>query len=353
MRLEAFLTENRAEIIERCRAKVGARHAPRPTDGELERGIPLFLDQLIATLRLHQAKNPDAAGVATEHGRELMNEGFTIAQLVHDYGDVCQSVTELAIEREAPISTEDFRVLNRCLDDAIADAVTEFARVRDLGVAKENNERLGVLAHEVRNLLSTATLTFEALKRGVVGASGSTAAVHERSLARLSSLVDRSLAEVRLEVGNYQRERIEVSRLLEEIEIGASLIARAKGLMFSIALPTEAGLAVEADSQILSAVVFNLVQNAIKFTRPHGNVTLSARATAERVLIEVADECGGLPPGTADLLFQPFAQRGKERSGLGLGLSIARRGAEAHGGTVHVRDVPGTGCVFTVELPRA
>jgi hypothetical protein len=103
MRLDAFLVENRADIIERCRVKVSARRAPRPTAAELERGIPLFLDQLVETLRLHTT-NPDHDAAATGHGRDLMNSGFTIAQVVHDYGDVCQSVTDLAIERAAPIS---------------------------------------------------------------------------------------------------------------------------------------------------------------------------------------------------------------------------------------------------------
>jgi hypothetical protein len=69
------------------------------------------------------------------------------------------------------------------------------------------------------------------------------------------------------------------------------------------------------------------------------------------VLIEVADQCGGLPLGDPDELFRPFAQRGSDRSGLGLGLSITRRGVEANDGTLSVRNRPGKGCVFTINLP--
>src|SRR5688500_3255417 len=293
MGLEAFLTENRDEIIRRCRVKVSARRAPRASDIELERGVPLFLDQLIDTLRQQLAQNPDLAGAAARHGRVLVNDGFTAVQVIHAYGDVCQSVTDLAIEREAPISNEDFRTLNRCLDDAIADAVTEFSRVRDLGLA--GNERLGILAHEVRNLHNAASVAFDVLKSGRVGVTGATGAVLERSLARLGSLVDRSLAEVRLEVGNFGRTRIELSALLAEIELIGSLTARTKGVTFSVALPTESGLAVDGDSQILSAVIFNLAQNAIKFTRSGGRIALSARTSADRIQIDVDDECGGLP----------------------------------------------------------
>ena len=81
-------------------------------------------------------------------------------------------------------------------------------------------------------------------------------------------------------------------------------------------------------------------------------MTLRASATAERVLIEVEDECGGLPPGQLDDLFRPFERRSGNRSGLGLGLSISRKGVEAMGGTLGVRELPGQGCVFSVELPR-
>jgi hypothetical protein len=59
-------------------------------------------------------------------------QGFTVGQVVHGYGDVCQAVTDLAVEMGAPISTDDFRTLNRCLDDAIAGAVTEYAGEQDV-----------------------------------------------------------------------------------------------------------------------------------------------------------------------------------------------------------------------------
>jgi hypothetical protein len=55
--------------------------------------------------------------------------GFTVSQVVHDYGDICQAITEWAVEQNAPITTDEFHVLNRCLDTAIADAVTEHARI--------------------------------------------------------------------------------------------------------------------------------------------------------------------------------------------------------------------------------
>jgi len=69
-------------------------------------------------------------------------------------------------------------------------------------------------------------------------------------------------------------------------------------------------------------------------------------------LIEVEDECGGLPLGNADDLFRPYEQRGADRTGVGLGLAFSRSGVEANHGRIYARNLPMKGCVFTVDLPR-
>jgi hypothetical protein len=107
------------------RAKVFARSTPPPTEAEIDHGVPVFLDQLGDALRLGLITSPEISKSALKHGHDLLRQGFTVSQVVHDYGDVCQAITELAVELNAPISTDDFRTLNRCLDDAIAGAVTE------------------------------------------------------------------------------------------------------------------------------------------------------------------------------------------------------------------------------------
>lgn len=347
-----FLTEHREEIIARTRAKVAERSAPRPTAEELQHGVPLFLSQLIENLRLHTRYTSEAVGQsATRHGGDLLRIGYTVAQVVHDYGDVSQVVSELADEMKALITMDELQIFNRCLDDAIAEAVTEYVRQRQRATAEEGVERLGVFAHELRNRLHAAMLSFDILKKGRVGIGGSTGAVLGRSLRGLRSLIDRSLAEVRLDSGIQTRERISVAELMEEIEIDTTLEANAHGVELTFE-PTERGIDVEADRQILAAAITNLLQNALKFSRAHGHVSLKATATADRVLFEIEDECGGLPPGKAEELFRPFEQRSGNRTGLGLGLTISRKGVEANGGTLRVRDLPGKGCVFTIDLPR-
>ena len=136
-----------------------------------------------------------------------------------------------------------------------------------------------------------------------------------------------------------------------DVEVTAALEASARGLELSVT-SVDKDVVVFADRQILASVVANLLQNAFKFTRPNGHVALRVDASAERVLIAVEDQCGGLPPGSAAKLFRSFTQAGADRTGIGLGLSICDRGARINDGTIHVLDRPGTGCVFTVELPR-
>jgi hypothetical protein len=322
---------------------------------ELRNGIPVFLDQLGDALRLKRSSDrvdhEELGKSARLHGHDLLRMGLTIGQVVHDYGDVCQTITELAVEQRSPIEGEDFRTLNLCLDDAIAEAVTEYSRLRERATAELGTERLGVLAHELRNLLNTAVLSFESIKTGRVAVSGSTAAMLSRTLMSLGDLVDRSLADVRLDAGIGRLEPLSVAAFIEEIEIAALLQAQARGLALAV-MSVDHSVTIEGDRQSIAAALSNLLQNAFKFTHKHGNVCLRVLATADRVLFEVEDECGGLPPGGSDDLFRPFEQRGLDRSGVGLGLSICLKVAKAHAGQLHVRDLPGKGCVFTLELPR-
>jgi signal transduction histidine kinase len=215
------------------------------------------------------------------------------------------------------------------------------------------SERLGFLAHELRNYLNTAILSFAAIKAGSVPLKGATSAVLDRSLVGLRDLIDRALADVRLAAGEpAQFDRVPIDRFIAEVQVAATLEAKEKGCEFTV-FPVPPELAVSADRPMLYSAVSNLLQNAFKFSHSHGSVSLKAHGVGDRVLIEVEDQCGGLPAGKAEAMFMPFQQHGHDRSGLGLGLSIARRAIDASGGKLGVRDIPGTGCVFTIDLPRA
>ncbi len=309
------------------------------------------MDQLIETLRGSLTSGAAIGESANRHGGDLLRLGFTVAQVVHDYGGVCQAVTEIARETRAPITADEFNTFNRCLDDAIAGAVTEFSRQREKIIASEGNERMGERSHELRNALGAAMLAFQTLRTGTVGLGGATSSLLGRSLERLGVLIDSSLVQVRLDAKSATRERLSVRAFIEELEVGATMEANKRGLTLSVTT-VDPGVYVLADRQLLAGAVANLLQNAFKFTRTHGHVALRASSTRERILVEVEDECGGLPDGAAEELFRPFAQRSGNREGLGLGLSIARKSVETNGGEIRMRNLPGVGCVLTVDLPR-
>ena len=369
-----FLIANRQELIARCQVKVAARARPGEVQRELAHGITPFLDQLIKTLQVEQGAQPmnsrkvsgpsgggkpalsEMGETAAQHGRELLQHGYTVEEVVHDYGDLCQSVTDLAFEKNVEIKVDEFRTLNRCLDNAIATAVTEFGYQRDFVVADQQadalNIRLGFFAHELRNLLSNATLSLAVIKAGNVGLTGATGAVLDRSLVGLRNLIDRSLADVKIAAGLPLKSSLfSLTDFIAEVNVSASLEAGVRNCQLLV-LPVDPGLAVDADRDLLLAAVGNLLQNAFTFTQLGSQVRLSAYASAARILIDVEDCCGGLPAGAERRLFEPFSQDGIDRSGLGLGLSISRASVEANAGVLRVRDLPGHGCIFTIDMPR-
>jgi hypothetical protein len=190
--LSEFIVQNRAALLARCRVKVALRSSLPPSDEKIDAGVSIFMDQLTVAL---QGEGGEASkeyadeieAAATKHGHELFLRGFTISEVVHDYGDVCQSVTDLAVELKANITTDEFRTLNRCLDDAIAGAVAEYAREQD-------RPREGEL-HHLWNLCNLALTALDVLQSGNVGVSGSTAKVVHRNLsairAALASRMDK------------------------------------------------------------------------------------------------------------------------------------------------------------------
>jgi signal transduction histidine kinase len=353
--LREFIAANREEILAQARARVALRSEPLGTHAELTHGLPVFLDQVGEALRkakLHEVvDHGEIHDSASRHGDHLFQEGLTVAGVVNSYGDLCQVITGLAVEHHASIGAGDFQTLNLCLDDATAGAVSAYSMQRERAISDEGTERLGVFAHELRNALNSAVLAFGLIKKGVVATGGSTGAILDRSHMRLQSLIDRSLADVRIDAGLLNLERVPLWEVLEEAEIGGSVVAQTKGLHFLVTA-LDLAVIVEADRPILAAAVANLLQNAFKFTLPGTTVKLRASTTATRVLIEIEDECGGLPPGQAEGLLLPFVQKGRDRTGVGLGLSICQKAVKMMGGHLHIRDLPGKGCVFTIDLPK-
>jgi signal transduction histidine kinase len=190
------------------------------------------------------------------------------------------------------------------------------------------------------------------LRKGTVGIGGGTGAVLGRSLMSLREVVDRTLSEVRLTTGKQRRERMSVVAFLDEVAATGMLHSEYRQVEFKVE-PVDPRLAVEGDPQLLTSAVMNLLHNGFKNTPAGGTVVLRARAENRNLVIEIEDECGGFPESKGEP-FEVFGdRRGSDRSGLGLGLSIARKAMRAHGGDIHVRNLPGKGCVFLIEVPLA
>jgi signal transduction histidine kinase len=371
MMLHDLLTANHHEIVAATRARMRLRPSPVMTGDELPDGIPLCLRKLVEILRLESSATPFSAEAtddsASVHGGARVALGGNLSQVVHDYGDLCQAVMQVAVQHGAAITIAEFQVLDRCLVTAIDEAVTEHARLSAAARTSEEcaradhaaatwtsaeMQRAGGVVHEVRDMLNTALFAFEALKRGAVAINGSTSAVLGRSLLNLRDFVNSMLADISVQASHQQRRRLSADSFVHDVAAAAALQAEYRHLQLTVT-PVDPLLMLEVDPQLVSSAVTNLLNNAFKFTKAGGRVTLRAHSVDERILIEIEDECGGIPDSIGDP-FSPFAEkRGADRSGLGLGLSIARKAIRAHDGDISIRNRPGVGCVFVVDLPPA
>ena len=377
--LHEFLTSHQAEILALTEEKTLRLAGNGPSSEQLKAGLPIFYQQLVAVLRLDHScghsedldgmavaarqsdeealaragahpNEEELARSAASHGAELLRLGYTLSHAVHAYGAMCQAITELAARSGAAISAAEFHDLNRCLDIAIAGAVTEFQALWSAQVHGREVEHLGFLAHELRNALSSVSLSLHLIKKGTVGFGGSTGAMMERSLKRMADIIDRSLTEVRLRVDpELHVKKGLLYQLVGQITLTAEVEAQARGLKLEVVI--DPSISYEADPQLLYSAVSNLIQNAVKYSHVGGTVQVRGRMGDGKVVIEVEDECGGIPPEAIADIFRPFEQQSSDRRGLGLGLPIARRAMALNHGTIDVVSLPGKGCVFTLTLP--
>jgi signal transduction histidine kinase len=332
--LHEFLKANRNEILGLCAEKSKKLAGIRADSERLKEGLPLFYEQLVKVLeeKLGNFSRDDMLSAAASHGSEFLKLGYSLSHVVHSYGSMCQSITELATRKNANISPDEFNILNGCLDIAIASAVSEFQFRSNVANEEREIKHLGFLAHELR-----------------VG--GSTAAVLESNLARMRNLIDRSLSEVRMRAdADLFIEKFRLSDLFDQIVITAKVDASKKNQ--TLTMDVDWQIEMEADRQFILSAVANLIQNAIKYSKSDGNIALRGKLEKDRVFVEVEDECGGIQMDKISDLFKPFVQENADRSGLGLGLSITQRAVHLSQGIIKVKNNPGSGCTFIIELPQ-
>jgi hypothetical protein len=200
MSLQEFIETNHAKLLWMTREKVAKRGKDPRSDAETKHGVHVFLHELSEALGAEAERdpaqradadpptNPNIAETAALHGHDLLALGFSVDEVVHDYGDVCQAVTELAVELDTPVSVAEFHTLNRCLDDAIAAAVTTWARDRETDATESEGQR-NSKGERLRRLVNASINILDLLRAGRVAPGGSTSMALRQNLDKMRALL--------------------------------------------------------------------------------------------------------------------------------------------------------------------
>lgn len=347
-----FANANRDRILARS-IDMLVRHAGNVPRKQLAGSLPGILDDILSDLATDRVEPHDSlhvlrARAARHQGLLRFQQGFEVQMVVRCFGLLCDSIMALGEEDRVQFDTREMRILNQSVDSGIADAVECFmAQVRQANqvVARE---RIGALAHELRNALSSVMVGFEALKEGRAGFAGKTATIVTRGLDRMTTLISQTLAASKLQPG--EEPEITLQRLRSTIE---EIVDALPPSDVKLVVDIEKDATIEADHTLMTSAVGNLIQNAVKFTHAGGTVTVRATVSTDsgNAIIEVEDECGGLGVSDPEVLFKPFQQRDPSRGGAGLGLAIVRDAVVSHGGTVEAYDRAPKGCLFILRWP--
>lgn len=337
--LTEFIAGSRARILALARDKTAALAKSRHDDATAEQRLPKLYQRLVAIVE-SEAEGP--------YGKSRTEEDSVLSQAAQGYVALCQAIVESARALGVVVSPAERLALSRALELAVSEAASDHKGTGRKASNFDETTRMGFLVHELRNALSCVFVAQAMLKK----APGATNALLERNLQNMRSMLDRASVEVRLHKEPLvHRAPMPLIEAVREVSATAGEAARQKGLTLSVHV--DARLVVSADGPLLVSALANLVQNAIKFTKPGGTVWVRGFEKDRTVVLEVEDQCGGLPGGRIAELFKPFAQMGEDRSGLGLGLVISRRAVALNNGALTARDIPGKGCVFTIALPSA
>jgi len=347
------LRAKRGEIVDVWLLRIRRENDPADlSSAELRDHLPSFFGDLVDALdHGGEPRRAESTLAASRHGEQRLHAGFDLDQVIREYDFLGQTILEVANAAGIAISIAQTRILLELLDAGRAEAVATYVRQRNEQAKREADEHVSFVAHELRNALNTVTLSLTGLKRTLLNPGGRLVDMLDRGVRTIRELVDQVLTAARFPHTPLRMERVAIRNVVDEVvqELGPK--AEHKDIEMRVEIGGE--VVVEADRRLLHSVAANLIGNAIKFTRPDGRIVVRA-ATDDGgvgVVFDFEDACGGLPEGATEELFQPYVQRGKDRSGLGLGLAIVKQAVEAHAGTVEVTNRPGDGCRFRVRLP--
>jgi signal transduction histidine kinase len=358
MALHELVAARQSEILNRWMEHVRGTLAPESISHiELVDHMPDFLASLVAAMRVDAGVAApvaiDSPAAAAEHGEHRLRLGFSLDEVVREYGALVDAVIATARTAGHDPTTRELQVLFGFVVAGMARAVTEYAAERDAELQRQANAHFAFVAHELRNPLSAAASSLHALRfQNLVPADHAAVDRLDRGLRRATELVDQSLRSARIASGVDLRP--EVTTLAELFELAVSDVSAAadvKGVTITADIRQDSR--VELDVRLIRSAIDNLLSNGIKHTAPGEAVVLRGDVSGGRASIEVEDGCGGLEPAEIEAAFSPFVRLDTDQPGFGLGLAIAKQAVDAHGGTIRVQSLPGKGCVFVLGLPVA
>lgn len=295
-------------------------------------------------------------GFAVESGTELPTRGWIVAPLLARDGRRL-GLLQLSAKEDGEFSGDDALLLLQLAQ--MAAVAIEKARLHEeiRRADQVKTEFLAMLAHELRNPLSPILTATQVLRaRPTVDTSERAISVIERQAGHLSRLVDDLLDVSRISRGKIELrlEPVALTRIAEQAVEAARPSAEARGHRLEVT--THPGLWLQADSARLVQVLTNLLNNAVKYTDPGGEIHLSTSLEEGRVVIRVRDTGIGIAAEDLPYIFDLFAQVDRDLSrsqgGLGIGLTMVRNLVQLHGGTVAATSPGrGKGSLFTIALP--
>jgi signal transduction histidine kinase len=353
LQLSSLLAKRRTEIVERWTQRIRREHKDKELScGEICDHLPRIFDELLVALSAEESHRADTEPASAAHGVQRLRVGFDVVEVIREYEILADCILDELEAAGRDISTRTLRRVQSLLNAGRAHAVSAYVERRDEDIAREHSQHVAFVAHELRGPLMAAFLAATALQKQARPEDDRGLSILVRNLGSLRELIDQVLLADRL-AGRVQltRETFDLRSLFEEVVTDAGLAAQRNRVELAIDAPDT--LPFNGDRRLIRSAVSNLVGNAVKFTHEGRAITLRARRSDGSTTIEVEDGCGGLPDGDPEDLFEPLVQRGDDRTGFGLGLAIVKQAIEAHGGSTHVRSLPGRGCIFSVELPEA
>ena len=359
--LAELISQEHGSLLERWRRQVKQLPSAKNLDvPRLNDDMPGLLVDLVTALRVDSDETiveAVKAQSAVAHGEQREADAFDIAEIVAEYNILRGCIHDLAEQKGVTLQGKRFHIINRVFDSAIGVALQSYSTQRALEIQRRREEYLAFVAHDLRTPLSAISMAARALELSLSpqrnAAANQMLNALKRNVRQLEALVGKVLAEntnLETETGlKLERREFDLWSLVESLIHDLHPVAGTSSTQLINKIPED--LVVYADASLLRRIFQNLIANAIRYT-PRGAVLIGARVLEDKTVeCSVSDNGSGIPAE----LFEKIFDKGEAGDGVGtgLGLAIVKTFTDAHGGSVEVESIAGTGSTFRFSLPQA